>query len=351
MSRRLVFAIPGDLATPSGGYAYDRRMMAELAALGWQVDHLGLPGQFPEPDAHAMASVAGQFGKLPDDALVMVDGLAFGAMPEIARHEAKRLRLVALVHHPLALETGISEAAAKHLATSERAALTAARAVVVTSPATAATLRRDYGVPQDRLNVILPGTDRPDPSSPTSAADGPPLILSVGSLIPRKDHATLVAALGALLDLDWHCRIVGSDIQGGGTAAELKRQIGELGLQSRVELTGAIRDLAAEYRAAAIFVLASHYEGFGMVFAEAMAHGLPIVACAKGAPEEFVPAEAGARFKPGDAAGLAAALRGLLADPERRALAAAASRKAGQALPNWPQSAAALSEILERLAA
>ena len=142
MSRRLVFAIPGDLDTPSGGYAYDRRMMKELGALGWQVDHLGLPGAFPEPDAHAMASVAGQFGQLPDGALVMVDGLAFGVIPEIARHEAKRLRLVALVHHPLALETGISASAARHLRGEERAALTAARAVVVTSPATAETLRR-----------------------------------------------------------------------------------------------------------------------------------------------------------------------------------------------------------------
>ena len=89
-----------------------------------------------------------------------------------------------------------------------------------------------------------------------------------------------------------------------------------------------------------------------MVFAEAMAQGLPIVACAKGAPEEFVPAEAGARFEPGDAAGLAGALRALLADRRsgvRRA--AAASHRAGEALPSWRAIRRVPVAILDEVAA
>ncbi|MEX6507302.1 glycosyltransferase family 4 protein [Jiella sp. M17.18] len=348
--RRLTFAIPGRLDTPSGGYGYDRRMIAELEALGWEVRHLGLPPGFPEPDGRAMATAAAEFSNLADGELVLVDGLAFGVLPEIARHEAKRLRLVALVHHPLALETGLSPAAQKHFAASERAALHAARAVVVTSPATAATLTADYDVAPEKLSVAVPGVD-PVPDDEAAKGEGdPPVILSVGSLIPRKDHATLIEALAAIRNLPWRARIAGSDALDAATAAALKRQIAERGLEERVTLVGVLADVAPEYRGADVFALASRYEGYGMVFAEAMAHGLPIVSCAEGAPADLVPAEAGARFAAGDAAGLADALRALLADPGRRKAAAAAARAAGGRLPSWPDSARVLSDALERVA-
>ena len=50
MVKRLAFAVPGDLATPTGGYAYDRRMIAELGQLGWQIDLLNLGEGFPWPN-------------------------------------------------------------------------------------------------------------------------------------------------------------------------------------------------------------------------------------------------------------------------------------------------------------
>ena len=71
--------------------------------------------------------------QVPDDAVVVVDGLAFGAMPDEAWAERDRLRLVALVHHPLGLETGLPAPVSEQLLASERRALQAARGVVVTS--------------------------------------------------------------------------------------------------------------------------------------------------------------------------------------------------------------------------
>ena len=91
---------------------------------------------------------------------VVVDGLALGALPEAAEKIARRAPLVALVHHPLALEAGLSPADAHKLFESERKALAAARSVIVTSRATAKRLNADYDVPPERITVAPPGTDR-----------------------------------------------------------------------------------------------------------------------------------------------------------------------------------------------
>ena len=345
MSRTVHFAIPGNIETRSGGYGYDRRMIAEMTRLGWRVERLALRGSFPQPGKQDLAATSDAFAALPDGALVLVDGLAFGAMPELAAREAERLRLVALVHHPLSLEEGLPRETSQKLAVSERASLVHARQVVVTSPATARTLREDFGVSGERLTVVLPGTD-PAPQAVGGGAE--PLILSVGTLIPRKDHATLVTALAMIADIPWRCRIVGGDTADRATAEALRAQITDAGLPERIALLGTLDDVSPEYARADIFALASRYEGFGMVFAEAMARGLPIVACAGGAVPEVVPPDAGILVPPGDAAGFAKALRRLLEDVAKRQAMAEASRRAGAALPGWEESAAVLSGVLGR---
>jgi glycosyltransferase involved in cell wall biosynthesis len=348
LTPRLVFAVPGDIETRSGGYGYDRRMMAELAGLGWEVTHLPLPGSFPVPGAADFDQTAAVFAEIPDDALVLVDGLAFGAMPDIARAEAGRLKLVALVHHPLALEAGLSEARREALERSERTALACARAVVVTSQATARELVAYWDVPAERLTVAPPGTD--PASQPARNTGKPPVILAIGTLIPRKDHATLVAALSRLGTRDWRCRIVGGTHPDPATTAALRDQIAASGVADRFELAGALPDVAAEYRRADIFALASRYEGYGMVFAEAMANGLPVVACRAGAVGDVVPEGAGILVAPGDVTAFAEAIEGLLADPARREAMASASYAAGAELPSWRASAAVLAGALEGVA-
>ncbi|WP_313604057.1 glycosyltransferase family 4 protein [Rhizobium sp.] len=342
----LVFAIPGDIEIRSGGYGYDRRVIEELRKLGWRVDHVRLPDGFPAPSRNELETAARQFADLADGSLVLVDGLAFGAMPEIARREAARLKLVALIHHPLALETGMSERQVENLRKSEATALTSTRGIVVTSPETARTLIADFSVPYEAICVAIPGTECAKPAR--GSIDGEaPLILAVGSLTQRKDHATLVAALARLRDRPWHCRIVGSDSMDPVSASALRRQITDHGLDDRIVVTGALDDVDAEYDRADIFALASRYEGFGMVFAEAMARGLPIVGCRGGAVPDLVPDSAGILLAPGEVIGFSNALATLLDDRETRRNYAAGSLVAGRKLPDWRASAKVLADFLK----
>jgi hypothetical protein len=133
---RLWFAVPGDIETRTGGTIYDKKVLAELRRLGWLVEHLEWPASFPFPSTADIDTVAASLGACPDGALVMIDGLAFSVLPDVISAEAERLRLVALVHHPLALESGLPPDIAKRFRMSERQALTHARAVIVTSEMT-----------------------------------------------------------------------------------------------------------------------------------------------------------------------------------------------------------------------
>ena len=369
MNRPIVFAIPGDPDRKSGGTRYDRRMIEELCALGLTVEALRLPDGYPRPTLREEEEAGRLIAGIEDGAIVVVDGLAFGAMPRIAHLQAPRLRLVALVHHPLALETGIDAALRERLAASERAALSHAHHVIVTSPATARTLVADYAVSPERLTIARPGTDRPEggpagvdrpgsdaPSSaqavgltprPLPASDErSPRVLAVGSLTARKDHRSLVEALSRVGDLDWTCRIVGDDAADPAVAAALRRQVEGSGLGGRVTITGPVDDVEADYAEADIFALASRYEGYGMVFGEAMAHGLPILACKAGAIPDLVPPSAGILVEPGDVEALAHGLRTLLDGRAARQKLAAGARAAGRALPTWRQSAAIFAAAL-----
>jgi len=344
VSRHLTFAYPGDIETRTGGYGYDRRVVGALRDLGWTVDLISLGNAFPNSPAEDIEAGGKILSGLPDGTLVLIDGLAFGMMDAWAAREVKRLRIMALVHHPLALETGLDEEKRTSLAERERAALTHVRGVIVTSHMTATELAANYGVPAARIAVAMPGMD---PAPLATGGNNPPLILSVGTLTRRKGHDVLIAALGKLRDLRWTCRIVGNRDLDPQVTAELERQIAEADLTDRIELAGQIEDPRAEFAKADIFALASRYEGYGMVFAEALAQGLPIVGCAAGAVPDVVPESAGILVAPDDPAAFADALGKLLTEPETRIAMADAAAVAGARLPSWRDTAKIISGFLE----
>jgi glycosyltransferase involved in cell wall biosynthesis len=347
----LCFVIPGDLATLTGGYGYDRRLIAELRRAGWKVAHLPLGPSFPFPNAVDLEAAGESFAALAEESLVLVDGLAFGALPEIAETEAERLRLVALVHHPLAEETGLRVATSDALFHSERRALAMTRGIIATSSTTARRLIERYGVTAERLAVARPGSDPASPPPAGARGQGHIVnLLSVGTLTPRKGHDLLIEALARLADLPWTCRIIGSPDRAPATAADLRGRIARHGLQSRIILAGERADLLSAYDTADVFVLASRHEGYGMVFAEAMQHGLPVIATTAGAIPEAVPPGAGILVPPDDVAALAAALAQLIGDPALRARYASGARTAALALPSWADTARQVAEALRRFA-
>jgi glycosyltransferase involved in cell wall biosynthesis len=343
-----VFAVPGDLDTPTGGYAYDKRMIAELRELGWRTEYLNLGDGFPHPSALALASATAKLAGVPKGRPIVIDGLAFGVMPEAAGSLSDAHPLIAMVHHPLALESGTPPERAIALRDSERAALSHVRAVVANSPATARTLIADYAVPAERITVAPPGTDR-GPLVPRQQS-GPVALLTVGAVVPRKGHDVLIEALSGLVDLPWRLTIVGDCSRDLATVARLRANIERHRLAPRVTIADAVprERLADLYAAADLFVLPSRYEGFGMAFAEAIAHGLPVIGTTAGAIPETVPAGAGVLVPPGDAAALAAALRWLITHSAEREELAAGARAAAAQLPTWRGSAELFSQAIER---
>jgi glycosyltransferase involved in cell wall biosynthesis len=345
----LVFAIPGDLATATGGYAYDRRMIAELRELGWRPQVLGLGDGFPRPNALTKAAAKAHLSDLPKGRPIVIDGLAFGVLPEAAQALRATHPLIALVHHPLALETGVTAQDAVGLRESESAALACARGVIVTSAATARMLVADFGVAAERITVAEPGTDRVAlaPRKQTGAV----ALLAVGAIVPRKGYDVLIAALAGLIDLPWRLTIVGDCGRDLPAVARLRADIERHRLSPRVAIEDAVADerLAALYAASDLFVLASHYEGFGMAYAEAIAHGLPVIGTTGGAIPDTVPAGAGILVPPGDAPALAATLRQLIENAAERARLAAGARAAAGQLPTWRGSAEKFAQAIERV--
>ncbi|HJZ33919.1 MAG TPA: glycosyltransferase family 4 protein [Hyphomicrobiaceae bacterium] len=347
----LTFVISADYARATGGWIYDERLLAGLTGVGWRIERLTLPGGFPEPSAAARAQAAASLRAVADDSLVLADQLCLGVLPEVARAEARRLRLAMIVHHPLALEAA-NRAHRAHdrdrLARSEADALSHVRAVIATSPSTARLLTTDYAVPSEKIIVAVPGVDR----RPLARGSGARVqLVCVGAVVPRKDHILLIRALADLERLPWRLTIVGNLTRAAAHAGRVRGMIRARGLAPRIKLLGEVSDaeLARLWSGADLYVAASRHEGYGMAIAEALAHGLPVVSTYAGAAGAWI-GRRGARIVPGGrVAPLRAALRQVIAN---RTLYASLRREAiarRRTLPGWEATAAVVDRGLQHL--
>jgi glycosyltransferase involved in cell wall biosynthesis len=326
--RSVAVLLPGPAETPTGGFVYDRHIIAALRRSARLAEVIALPDAFPDPSPAAVVCAARALAKLPDGRIVLADGLALTPLLPVLCHHLARLSVVALVHHPLCDETGLSADRHATLFNQERSALARVRGVIVTSRHTARRLA-DFAVPTDRIRVVPPGVGRPRPPlrrRPNRTAETGPRLLCVGSLVPRKGQDLLLRSLAGLRRYPWRLDLVGS-ARDRRFAARLQRLAHNLGIAHRVRLRGSVRAVDPYYRRADLFVLPSHHEGFGMALAEAAAHRIPIVTSAVGAIPEALAGVPATLLPPGKGAALTHALRRLLARPAALRSNAAAIRR------------------------
>ncbi|MEO7261211.1 MAG: glycosyltransferase family 4 protein [Jatrophihabitantaceae bacterium] len=331
-----------DPARPSGGNVYDRQVCHGLAAMGWSVREHPVPGDWPRPDAAARACLAGMLAGLADGAVVLLDGLIASSVPEVLVPEADRLRLVVLMHMP------VDDA-------SERAVVLAAAAVITTSGWTRRWLLERYPLEPGGVRVAEPGV------APAGLAQGTAAgaeLLCVGALTPGKGHDVLLGALAMLDEPRPRCMCVGSLTRDPAYVCGLRWHLRAAGIGDRVCFSGPKvgTELDAAYAAADVLVLASRAETYGMVVAEALARGIPVIATRVGGVSEALGRGAdgnrpGLLVPPGDPAALAAALRRWLGDAELRRELRRTARERRATLAGWPDTADRIARVLAGVAA
>lgn len=337
-----------DPARPSGGNTYDRQVCRGLAAAGWTVHEHRAPGYWPHPDAAAKRALTRIVGTIPDGAVVLIDGLIASSASSVLVPEARRLRLVILVH--MLLGDGRSGGDA---ADTERAVLSAASAVIATSRWTRAQLLDRYGLRAEQVHVSEPGVD-PAAPAPGTAEGGQ--LLSVAAVLPHKGHDEVFAALARIPDLPWHYTCVGSLALDPAFVSRLRRRAEIDGIGARVCLTDPRTgdELDRTYHEADVLVLASHAETYGLVVTEALAYGLPVIATAVGGLADALGRTGDGRrpgllVPPGDTDALASALRSWLQDSalRRRLRLAAAERR--RTLTGWHTTTNRIARVLTRV--
>ena len=353
--KHLIFVYPGELNSTSGGYAYDRRIIEGLERHGWQIQLISLGDGYPFIDSTQREYARSRLLNLVQGVPMVIDGLALGVLPDLTPVIANRHPLIALIHHPLAFEFGLSDPEIKYLKQSETKALKHVLGVIANSPATARDLNQHYGIHSEIVHVVLPGTDRIrrlEPRAQKSVDDFNPVnLLSVGSIIPRKGFHDLIPALVPLRDLPWTLSIVGETSSNVKAYKLLTSNIKDFHLEGRINILGVVTNEELEYlyAKADIFVLASLFEGYGMAYAEAIARGLPIIATSGGAIPDTVPQEAGLIVPPGDIPALTNALKTLILDQPYRARLSSGALEAALLQPTWEDAIQNFVFALNRL--
>lgn len=325
---------------PSGGNTYDRRLCEELPAWGWTVHEHLVAGAWPNPNPSDRARFDELLVDLPDNSVVLVDGLIASAAEALVG-AARRLRVVVLLHMPDATERV------------ETAVLNAAAGVITTSEWSRDRIVADNGVAADRVFVAIPGVD-PAEHAVGSAAGGN--LLVVGPVTPAKGHDVLVAALAQLANLEWHCTCAGAHDLEPDFAQSLVAAAARAGIADRLVLTGPLSRLAIGERFSEtdLLVSPSRRESYGMAVTEALARGIPVMATDVGGHREAIGQVSdgtlpGTILPTDDADGLAGALHTWLTDPDQRIRWRQSARIRSRDLAGWPETARTVAAALEAI--
>jgi len=362
---KVLLVVYGSLETLSGGYLYDRTLVRALEAEGHEVRVASQRLRSPY-----LANLAGnaEIGLVRQAAawkpdMIVQDELNHPSLFLLNRILGRRVPAprIGLVHHLKSLEEGpaLERAAARHI---EKAFLAGLDGYIFNSEFTRRSvetaLGNTGGEHPDSLGkpwvVALPGKDRLAGFPPTGRSEtrnpGVLRLLFLGNVIPRKGLHVLVDALARISDRPWSLTIAGGEDPEYGT--RIRRRIRESGLMARVSWLGAVQDseLPGVFRNHDVLAVPSQCEGFGIVYAEALTFGLPVIAGELGGASEIVNhGENGFLIRWGDSEGLAGCLARLMDFPERLAALSRNAQERAEHLPTWEESMGRIVEFLSRL--
>jgi glycosyltransferase involved in cell wall biosynthesis len=339
-----LFITPGKIDRLTGGSIYNRKLRDSLVERGARVRTLSVPDlpYFPSLFLSILIApwIALRFIDRGYDAIIL-DSWAHPALAlfSLALRPASRIRVVAIVHQLRGPERRAG--AARFIAESiERASLARSDLIVTVSDFMRRNIEELLGAGRPVL-VARPGCDlrrqRVDIAGKGVKA-GPVRLLFVGNCVRRKGLDLLVSALSRVEGAPVRLDLVGSLDFDPQFAAELRRTVEHLGLTDVVRFHGRVTDDALEriYGESDIFVMPSYYEGYGIVYGEAMQAGLPIIAVDSGAVREIVrEGENALLVPPGDPRALAEAITRLAADVDLRNQFARRSLELARELPAW----------------
>ena len=353
---RVALILYGDLDFISGGFLYDRMLVKYLRRRGEDVEIVPLPWRSYARGLldNLTPGLMRRLTNIQADIIVQ-DELAHPSLFWLNRSLERRggPPVVAIVHH---LRCSEAQPAwqNKLYRLVERRYLASVQGFIFNSRATQKTVEDLVG--QGRPSVLAyPGADRfavaPTPAAVAARArePGPLRVLFLGNVIPRKGLHTLIAALVVLSREAWQLTVVGSLEIDLPYVRQVRRQLADAGLDGRVEFTGALdqEELTSCLANSQVLAVPSSYEGFGIVYLEGMAFGLPALATtAGGAVEIITSGQDGFLISPGDHGALARHLGTFMADRDLLLTMSLAAQQRFAAHPTWEDAGAAVHRFL-----
>ena len=348
--------IYGDLHNVSGGYIYDRILVEHLRRKGDHVEVISLPWRnYPR---HLVDNVSLGLRRLLRRAYVDIlveDELNHPSLFWVNRWLRDRISypIVSLVHHLRCSENrpawqnrayrwieGLYLASVTGFVFNSNTTASVVEGILSSKrPAVVAYPGRDRLNPMMKPNLVIERAHRPSPLH----------IAFVGNVIPRKGVDVLISGLSRLPRDTWQLEVIGSLAVDQTYANTIRRQIAREGLADHVRLCGLLSDgkLASRLARSHVLAVPSSYEGFGMVYIEAMGFGLPVIASRVGAAPELVShGREGFLINPGDAAGLSQYVEALNRDRERLARVSLAALERYREHPTWIETADRIRDFL-----
>ncbi len=344
---RLAFVTVGDTSRLTGGYLYNARVVLGLEGEGVLVEEVVASGA--SPGEQEAAARRGAFLDPSAYDVVVVDALARIVCAPYVDSWREFCPVVAMVHELPGVAAPAESPADAQRERAHEAPLLGADLMVAVSEHGRAILE-DRGAEAARVRVVPPGFDRlsPDASAPGAGArDGVVRALCVAQWIPRKGVLDLVRAWALRERPDAVLELVGEANADPGYSASVHAAVADAS-EASITVRGPVDDaaLAAAYAGAELFALPSRYEGYGIVFAEALAYGLPVIGCDAGPVPELVGPEAAVLVTPGDIRALSEALDLLLGDADLRRRMSAAARRRAEGLPRWEDTVTGFADVL-----